>query len=161
MTVIEIAYVICASIMLPGPVPLMDNILEYDLYTNDEYDITLTHPANIIEVCKEDYPQVFICEPGVGCYIKSDYYYTASNDAGVSEPSPKLEVRWVWDADFNDDGIVGFPDFFLFAQAFGTDDPLFDSDGDGIVGFSDFSAFAVRFSECLSEGLVKVVPCAR
>ena len=155
MTVIEIAYAICASIMLP----LVDTASEYNLYTNDQYDVTLTHPANIVEVCKEDYPQVFICEPGYGCYIKSDYYYTASNAAGTSENGEKLEIRWVYDADFDDDGIVGFLDFFLFAQAFGTDNPLFDADGDGIVGFSDFGAFAVRFGECLSDGLVKVVPC--
>jgi hypothetical protein len=145
----------CAFVMLPW----VDNANEYELYTNDTYDLSLIHPDNVIEVCREDYPQVFVCEPPTGCYIKSDYYYRASNSGGLSEPSPKLEVRWVWDADFDDDLIVGFADFFLFAQAFAGDDPVFDSDGDGIVGFGDYGQFAQRFGECLSVNGVVVVPC--
>lgn len=153
MTVIEIAYVLCAFI---GLTPV-EHATDYNFYVNDVYDITVPVDVNI-EVCRDDYPQVFICE-GAGCYLKSDYYYTASNSAGVTDPSPKLEVRWVFDADFNDDHIVGFDDFFLFASAFGSSDPIYDADGDGVVGFSDYFAFAVRFGECLSSGGVKVVPC--
>ncbi len=155
MTVIELAYVMCAFIMLP----LVDNATEYDLYTNDVYDITLIHPDNVIEVCRDDYPQVFTCEIGYGCYIKSDYHYTAIDADGASDPGEKLEVRWVWDADFNDDGVVGFADFGMFAQAWASSDPVYDADGNGIVGFSDFGWFTHRWGECLSSGLVKVVPC--
>ena len=53
--------------------------------------------------------------------------------------------------DFDDDGVVGFPDFLLFASQFGLtrSDPgyevRFDLDGDGIVGFGDFLLFAAQF----------------
>jgi hypothetical protein len=151
----ELAYALCGLIMLP----LVDNATEYDLYTNDAYDITLTHPDNIIEVCRDDYPQVYICEPRYGCFIRSDYYYIARNEDEESDPGEKLEIRWVWDPDFDDDGIVGFLDFGLWVGAFGGTDPRADADGNGIVGFSDFGWFVQRFGECLSENLVKVVPC--
>ena len=36
--------------------------------------------------------------------------------------------------DFDDDGEVGFSDFFLFAEAFGGSDPRFDLDGSGTGG---------------------------
>jgi len=47
--------------------------------------------------------------------------------------------------DFDGDGVVGFADFFLFADGFGGGDPALDLDGDGVVGFSDFFLFADRF----------------
>ncbi len=53
--------------------------------------------------------------------------------------------------DFDRDGTVGFPDFILFARAFGrswADDdfePWFDLDLDGEVGFSDFLIFGEAF----------------
>ncbi len=153
--IIELAYVLCAAIMLP----LVDNATEYDLYTNDAYDITLAHPDNIIEVCKDDSPLVYVCEAGYGCFIRSDYYYIARNESGESDPGEKLEIRWVFDADFDDDGIVGFADFGVFVGAFGGTDPRIDADGSGVVGFPDFGWFAQRFGECLSENHVKVVPC--
>ena len=49
--------------------------------------------------------------------------------------------------DANDDGITDFNDFFLFADAFGSSDPIFDYDGSGIVDFDDFYIFADAFSE--------------
>jgi hypothetical protein len=152
---IELAYTLCALIMLP----LVDNATGYELYTNDVYSITLAHPNNTTEVCRTDSPQVYVCEAGYGCFIRSDYYYTARNESGESDPGEKLEIRWVWDADFDDDGIVGFADFGVFVNAFGGTDPRIDADGNGTVGFSDFGRFAQRFGECLSENLVKVVPC--
>ncbi len=57
----------------------------------------------------------------------------------VEEPGPS--------ADFDGDGQVGFSDFFLFADAFGSQDSRFDLDGDGQVGFSDFFLFADAFGE--------------
>ncbi|KKN92362.1 hypothetical protein LCGC14_0208530 [marine sediment metagenome] len=154
--IVELAYTLCALIMLP----LVDNATEYDLYTNDAYDTTLVHPDNIIKVCRNDDPLAYVCDRGDGCHTKSDYYYTARNEASESEPGEKLEVRWVWDADFDDDGIVGFADFGAFVGAFGGTDSKFDADGSEVVGFSDFGWFVQRFGECLSENLVKVVPCA-
>jgi hypothetical protein len=47
--------------------------------------------------------------------------------------------------DFSGDGIVNFSDFFLFADAFGGSDPLYDLTGDGAVNFSDFFVFADQF----------------
>ena len=54
-------------------------------------------------------------------------------------------------SDFNGDGTVGFPDFLLFAGAFGSSatddgwDVRFDLDGDGSVGFGDFLVFVTHF----------------
>ena len=55
--------------------------------------------------------------------------------------------------DFDHDGTIGFPDFILFADAFGasSDDEAFDSrfdlDGDGVVGFTDFLIFSKAFGQ--------------
>ncbi|MCC7261883.1 MAG: fibronectin type III domain-containing protein, partial [Candidatus Latescibacteria bacterium] len=51
--------------------------------------------------------------------------------------------------DFDGDGVVGFGDFFLFADGFGGNDPILDLDGDGVVGFGDFFLFADRFGQSL------------
>ena len=47
--------------------------------------------------------------------------------------------------DFDGDGVTGFSDFFLFAEAFGGKDPRFDLDGSGSVDFADFFLFAEHF----------------
>lgn len=47
--------------------------------------------------------------------------------------------------DFDQNGKVGFADFFLFADAFGGTEPLFDLDGSGLVDFADFFLFADYF----------------
>jgi hypothetical protein len=53
--------------------------------------------------------------------------------------------------DFDSDGIIGFSDFFLFAERFGAshDEPIydvrFDLDGDGRIGFEDFFLLARDF----------------
>ena len=49
--------------------------------------------------------------------------------------------------DFDGDGVTGFSDFFLFADAFGGSDPRFDLDGSGSVDFGDFFLFADHFGE--------------
>jgi hypothetical protein len=54
-------------------------------------------------------------------------------------------------SDFDDDGVVGFGDFVLFAQAFGSSselpawNPACDLDADGSIGFDDFVIFAASF----------------
>ncbi|MEE2752888.1 MAG: S8 family serine peptidase [Candidatus Latescibacterota bacterium] len=50
-------------------------------------------------------------------------------------------------ADFDNNGIVGFGDFLLFAAAFLGRDAEFDLDMDGLVGFSDFLIFASLFGQ--------------
>ncbi|MFP6646047.1 MAG: FlgD immunoglobulin-like domain containing protein, partial [Candidatus Latescibacterota bacterium] len=51
--------------------------------------------------------------------------------------------------DFDGDGIVDFPDFFLFAEAFWSDDATYDLSGDGFVDFADLFIFADFFGERL------------
>ena len=53
--------------------------------------------------------------------------------------------------DFDLDGEVGFPDFFLFAEAFGGSDPRFDLDGSGEVDLADFLLFAEHFGEARAK----------
>ena len=48
-------------------------------------------------------------------------------------------------ADFDTNGWVDFSDFLLFAEAFGSNDELYDLDGGGDVDFADFIAFAAVF----------------
>ena len=45
------------------------------------------------------------------------------------------------------DGRVGLNDFFMFADAFGGTDPLFDLDLNGRVEFEDFFIFSDHFGE--------------
>ena len=58
---------------------------------------------------------------------------------------------------FNDDLVVNFDDFFLFADHFGTRlrgagfDTRFDLDQDGIVGFGDFFLFADHFGQVVAS----------
>ncbi|MDE2699740.1 MAG: hypothetical protein OXI23_12785 [Gemmatimonadota bacterium] len=58
--------------------------------------------------------------------------------------------------DFDGNGRVGFPDFVLFAGAYGTRsgqanfDSKFDLDGDGRIGFSDFVLFANAYGKPVS-----------
>lgn len=52
------------------------------------------------------------------------------------------------DADYDQSGVTGFPDFGIFTRCFGTNDPLCDHTepvGNGLIGFSDFGAFSAMF----------------
>ena len=49
--------------------------------------------------------------------------------------------------DFDGDGEVGFGDFFLFAEAFGSGHPRFDLNGSGLVDLADFYLFAESFDQ--------------
>lgn len=52
-------------------------------------------------------------------------------------------------ADANQNGIIDFPDFIAFAQAFNTATSGFDFNNDGIVNFPDFITFAAIFGKSL------------
>ncbi|OGG51721.1 MAG: hypothetical protein A3F84_23525 [Candidatus Handelsmanbacteria bacterium RIFCSPLOWO2_12_FULL_64_10] len=67
--------------------------------------------------------------------IRADVQAALTSTGGL--PSP----------DFDGDREVGFNDFFLFANAFGSSDVRFDLDGDGNVGFTDFFLFADAFGK--------------
>jgi len=56
--------------------------------------------------------------------------------------------------DFDGDGEVGFSDFFLFAEHFGSDDPRFDLDASGSVDFADFYLFSEHFGQPARARLV-------
>ncbi len=56
--------------------------------------------------------------------------------------------------DFDGDGVTGFSDFFLFAEAFGGSDPRFDLDASGSVDFADFFLFAESFGQPARAKLV-------
>ena len=56
--------------------------------------------------------------------------------------------------DFDDDGEIGFADFFLFAEAFGGSDPRFDLDASGSVDFADFFLLAEHFGQPARAKLV-------
>ncbi|MEW6750036.1 MAG: two-component regulator propeller domain-containing protein [Candidatus Latescibacterota bacterium] len=67
---------------------------------------------------------------------------------GVSVlPRDRRTIPWDLEGDFDRDGVVGFEDFYLFADAFGGSEPLFDLDQSGAVDFEDFFLFASHFGE--------------
>jgi len=74
-----------------------------------------------------------------------------------SENSNSATAQWIWNADFDGNGVVGFSDYFMFARQYGTNNPIYDADGNGIVGFSDYGKFASYYGQC-NDGR-KVVPC--
>ena len=54
-------------------------------------------------------------------------------------------------ADFDGDGSVGFSDFVLFAQGYGTTQERFDLTQDGKVDFDDFVAFVTDYGKVTHE----------
>jgi hypothetical protein len=70
-------------------------------------------------------------------------------------PKPTGDVTQLKDGekspDFNLDHVVGFDDFFLFADAFSGEDPDYDLTGDGKVDFNDFFAFADYFGMTVNQ----------
>lgn len=68
-----------------------------------------------------------------------------------------IRIHGAPSVDFDGSGVVGFTDFVLFAQAFGSEQDLYDLDTDGRVGFTDFLIFAQaygkRVSTVASQGL--------
>ena len=59
----------------------------------------------------------------------------------------RLQTTTAPSADFDGDLVVGFGDFLLFAQAFGTTDARFDLSGNDTVDFPDFLQFATQFGQ--------------
>ena len=72
--------------------------------------------------------------------------------AAVSDVDPEtFNAKGIALADFDGDGVVGFPDFLQFAARFGLSrdmegyDARYDLDGDGSIAFGDFLIFAAAF----------------
>lgn len=53
-------------------------------------------------------------------------------------------------ADFNGSGVIDFPDFLSFVQAFGTTDATYDLSGNGQVDFPDFLTFVQSFGKTVN-----------
>jgi hypothetical protein len=89
----------------------------------------------------------------------------ATNDP--SQPAVQLPVSGAGTAvrrligDFDQSGLVDFDDFFLFADHFGSQDPVYDLDQGGLVDFSDFFLFADHFGEGAAPALKRVRPLRR
>ena len=67
-----------------------------------------------------------------------------------------VALEQVSSPDFDNSGVVDFPDFLLFVAKFGTRqggekyEDRFDLDGDGEIGFGDFLNFAANFGKTVS-----------
>ena len=89
--------------------------------------------------------EVEIVRYGLRPVVGDQLFQTASATVTISDDvigGPLL-------GDFDADGVVDFPDFFLLAEAFWSDDPTFDLTGDGFVDFADLFVFADYFGEKL------------
>ena len=80
---------------------------------------------------------------------------------GGSEKYPtyfaaSITARSLISGDFDGDGKVDFTDFFVFADAFGGSDPMFDLDSSGKVDFSDFFLFADNFGRQERAKLIRL-----
>ena len=73
-----------------------------------------------------------------------DYYWVKSTE----ETTP----------DFDDNRIIDLEDFFLFANAFNSNNPNFDLDKDGKVYFEDFFQFAEAFGKKTNSDLTATKP---
>lgn len=61
------------------------------------------------------------------------------------DPKSTVEIIEGCAEDFDGNGEIDFRDFFLFAENFGSNIPLFDLDKDGNVGLGDFLTFIESF----------------
>jgi hypothetical protein len=85
--------------------------------------------------------------PVDGDQIKIEVQHTVS----ISDETELL-------GDNDGDGAVGFSDFFIFADNFGSANPAYDYDGSGTVDFGDFFIFADNFGK---EGQAKLIAIAQ
>ncbi|MFT5367423.1 MAG: arylsulfatase A-like enzyme [Candidatus Latescibacterota bacterium] len=61
-----------------------------------------------------------------------------------------LHAQTISDADFDSNTEIGFADFLLFVQAFGSNNATFDLNNDGSVNFPDFLFFTSVFGQSIS-----------
>jgi hypothetical protein len=84
----------------------------------------------------------------------------ATNDP--NQPAVQLQVAGTGIAarrligDFDRNGVVDLDDFFLFADHFGEENPLYDLDQGGAVDLNDFFLFADNFGERATPALKRV-----
>jgi hypothetical protein len=116
-------------------------------------------PGIEYELCFDDIDHCSVAEIGDSVCIPSlgvhDVWVTAiDNQSGgpIYYDGDIVTIVRVVSADFDGNGVVGFPDLGLFGEHFGdgSGSPA-DFDGDGIVGFLDFAQFANAFGKCVNE----------
>ena len=116
--------------------------VEYDIYDDlYQYMITNKAPSELVE----QFNKVIVHRAD-----NRDFFEWREERNGMLMPSRGLLEP---NPDFDDDGIVGFTDFLIFAAQFGKTrgderyNGRMDLDLDGVIGFSDFLIFAGRFGE--------------
>ena len=109
----------------------------YDIYKNMIYEGSYIAP--LYTVCRGNY------------YDVDDYYVVGVRGDEFGSDSQTLTVQFVFDWDYDDDGIVGWGDFAVFASDFGKDRSRSDADENGVVGFADFARLARYFGKCNSR----------
>jgi hypothetical protein len=118
--------------------------MSHDVYEEMIFAFNTTDTQ--FEVCQLDY------------LVPVTYYVVGVNADEVGEPSDTLTVQWVFNFDFDNNGVVGISDFGVFCQDYGAGSLRSDSNDDGIVSIIDFGAFVQRFGEC-NDG-VKANACS-
>ncbi len=92
------------------------------------------------------YPEFRLSRLGIASLLSLLFLISPLSSQNSSPPSP----------DFNGNGTVDFPDFLLFANAFGSQagqekyESKYDLDGDGEIGFPDFILFASTFGQTVN-----------
>ena len=71
--------------------------------------------------------------------------------AAIESALTAIEESEFTTPDFDGDGFVGFTDFFLFADAFGSTDAMFDLDQSGVVDFFDLFILADYFNQEIGD----------
>ena len=98
---------------------------------------------------------MIIIEYSIGTFGEEQEIVESSIFARISQEKLFKEPP---SADFDGNGIVEFPDFFLFAKAFGNrakdENAPFDLDEDGFVGYTDLFLFADEFGKTIGKVVV-------
>ena len=123
-------------------------------------------PGVEYELCFDDIDQCTVvaigdsvCIPSLGVH---DVWVTAIDYQGGEPIYYDGDIVLVWrgkNADFSQDGVVGFADFGLFSQYFGGTNEAGDLDGDGLVGFVDFGYFTDAFGKCVNAAATVYERC--
>ena len=74
------------------------------------------------------------------------------SEADVLAPQLTVSITVpILKGDFDGDNMVGFEDFFMFADRFGTSDPIYDLNNSGLVDLDDFFILADNFGASVGK----------
>ena len=109
-------------------------------------DSQLKNRYNIAGRHISPYPRDYIVgRDGRIAYASSEFDPEEIENVILANLNPDRTLVNLEAVDFDRDGEVGFPDFLIFAQGFGGQDPRLDLNTDGQVNFPDFLIFAQNF----------------